>query len=75
MLYASWEGFAESVAEVWNRMAIDPTAQTHALLGGILIALGTLAVKGRKPQKGSIRIDVPEGVDVSLHVGGKKVNT
>ncbi len=57
----------QSLTDLWHRLAADPTTQTHALLGGILVALGTLAVR-RKAKRERISVDVSEGTEVSIHL-------
>lgn len=51
--------------DLWRQFAADPTSQTHALLGAILL----LMVFRRRRQRSTIDIDVPPGEYVGLEVG------
>lgn len=64
--------FMQSLADLWHRLAADPTAQTQALLGGILAALSTIALRKRKSERVKVDIDAPKGEKVSITIGDEE---
>lgn len=60
-----FEEFLRSATEAWQTFSGDPTAQTNAALGGILLGVWTLVLRRR----GRIRVDAPAGEELSLKVG------
>lgn len=59
--------FIQSVSAMWQKFSTDPTSQTHALLGGILLAVGWVAFR-RKPRS-KVNIDCPHGEKVFVQIG------
>ncbi len=61
------EGLIQQVSELWQRFATDPTQQTHALLGGILLAVGWMAFRRKKRSR--VNIDCAPGEKVFVQLG------
>lgn len=59
----------QSALELCQKLAQDPTQQTHALLGGILLALSTLLVRRKRPDRVKVTIDAPKGESVRVKIG------
>ena len=61
------DGVIESISDLWQKLASDPTQQTQAMLGGILLAASYIAFRRRKRCR--VNIDCPPGEKVSVKVG------
>lgn len=59
--------FMQSVSELWQQFSTDEAAQVKAALGGILLALWTLAVKPKRRVK--VTVDAPPGEKVVVRLG------
>ena len=58
--------YLQSLTDLWHRLADSPTTQSHALLAGILVALSTLVVRRRKPDRTRISVDAPPGQSIRI---------
>lgn len=63
------EQIAEYLANLWRHFATSTDQQVHAILGGIFLAIATIAFRRRKNSR--VTVDCPPGERVTVRIGNR----